>query len=78
MRRCLSICSNFIYDQESFGEVAEWSKAVDSKSTERLKGAPWVRIPPSPPVCKIIVTKGYFHPPGPFLREKEKRGYILI
>ena len=33
--------------------MAEWSKAVDSKSIERLKGAPWVRIPPSPPVIPI-------------------------
>ena len=29
------------------GEVAEWTKAVDSKSTVGSR-PPWVRIPPSP------------------------------
>ena len=31
------------------GEVSEWSKVLDSKSSVLSKG-PWVRIPPSPPV----------------------------
>ena len=34
-----------------FGEVAEWSNVLDSKSSV-LSKVPWVRIPPSPP---------YFH-----------------
>ena len=46
--------SLFLKENNLIGEVAEWMKAVDSKSTERLKGVPWVRIPPSPPVSKTI------------------------
>ena len=30
------------------GQVAEWSKALDSKSSDVLK-RPWVQIPPCPP-----------------------------
>ena len=36
------------YYRCTFGEVAEWSKAHDSKSCV-LAIVPWVRIPPSPP-----------------------------
>ena len=41
-------CKPFLSIPISFGEVAEWSKAVDSKSIVRLR-VPGVRIPPSPP-----------------------------
>ena len=34
------------------GEVAEWSNALDSKSSVRVI-VPWVRIPPSPPEHSI-------------------------
>ncbi len=38
------------FQQPPYGEMAEWSKAVDSKSTEGL-ALPRVRIPVSPPYC---------------------------
>ena len=41
-------CKPFLSIPIRFGEVAEWSKAVDSKSIVRLR-VPGVRIPPSPP-----------------------------
>ncbi len=31
------------------GEVPEWTKGLDWKSSDRLKAGPRVRIPPSPP-----------------------------
>ena len=34
---------------ESYGRVAEWLKAPDSKS-DVVARLPWVRIPPLPPV----------------------------
>ena len=37
-----------ITEPTSYGEVAEWSNAADSKSVVRLR-VPGVRIPPSPP-----------------------------
>ena len=46
------------------GEMAEWSKAVDSKSTVPARG-PWVRIPLSPPACGwwqwALARKGLTH-----------------
>ena len=41
-------CKPFLSIPICLGEVAEWSKAVDSKSIVRLS-VPGVRIPPSPP-----------------------------
>ena len=41
-------CKPFLSIPICLGEVAEWSKAVDSKSIVRLR-VPGVRIPPSPP-----------------------------
>ena len=41
-------CKSFLNIPICLGEVAEWSKAVDSKSIVRLH-VPGVRIPPSPP-----------------------------
>ena len=41
-------CKQFLSIPIRFGEVAEWSKAVDSKSIVRSR-VPGVRIPPSPP-----------------------------
>ena len=37
----------------SCGGVAEWSKAIDSKSIGRL-AVPWVQIPPSPPKLEVF------------------------
>ncbi len=42
-----------VYNTFSCGEVAEWSKAIDSKSIGRL-AVPWVQIPPSPPNKKFF------------------------
>ena len=36
-------------EAKASGGVAEWSKAIDSKSIGRL-AVPWVQIPPSPPL----------------------------
>lgn len=36
----------------SAGEVAEWSNVPDSKSGV-VATSPWVRIPPSPPICQV-------------------------
>ena len=44
----LDSCKPFLSVSICLGEVAEWSKAVDSKSIVRLR-VPGVRIPPSPP-----------------------------
>ena len=49
------IAANRIWTFPSdLGEVAEWSKAVDSKSIVRLR-VPGVRIPPSPPYKLILL-----------------------
>ncbi len=37
----------------NIGEVAEWSKALVLK-TRVWETAPWVRIPPSPPICDFV------------------------
>ena len=47
-------CKQFLSIPIRFGEVAEWSKAVDSKSIVRSR-VPGVRIPPSPPfICLFL------------------------
>ena len=48
-------CKPFLNVPSFLGEVAEWSKAVDSKSIVRLR-VPGVRIPPSPPYLDFITS----------------------
>jgi hypothetical protein len=36
------------------GQVAEWLKALDSKSNEGAT-LPWVQIPPCPPLLKLLL-----------------------
>ena len=48
-------CKPFLNVPICLGEVAEWSKAVDSKSIVRLR-VPGVRIPPSPPLLDFITS----------------------
>ena len=50
-------CKPFLNVPICLGEVAEWSKAVDSKSIVRLR-VPGVRIPPSPPHILPCESKG--------------------
>ena len=47
-------CKPFLSIRICLGEVAEWSKAVDSKSIVRLR-VPGVRIPPSPPILYLFL-----------------------
>ena len=52
-------CKQFLSIPICLGEVAEWSKAVDSKSIVRLH-VPGVRIPPSPPVILLNPSGQFF------------------
>ena len=38
------------WNNRPYGEVPEWSNGAVSKTVDRASG-PWVRIPPSPPIC---------------------------
>ena len=66
-----TLCYDYTYNDR--GEVAERLKALASKASVR-ETVPWVRIPPSPPVFRLIFRvrmreRGVQFPPLPLFTE---------
>lgn len=51
----LALIYFLFYEVKIYGEMAEWSNAVDSKSIVRVS-VPGVQIPLSPPVAALPAT----------------------